>query len=306
MRGSVYYQSAELIKAIFVEGAKKTERIDPTHPNFEKISSFQTATTYRKVWENSFHYFREHWQIKNPELITGDMVSAYMDYKVAYHPSKQYLEKISAAMGKLEIALKHYTLAKYGEASDYDFSIRQTILNETRNLDLVADNYHNRAYQNPELLIESLSNDLHRLAATIQYEGGARIEGVGLIKPDQLQGIRFDSITKTDKGVLTTCEKGGKEGDVLVTLATYNELLEYFKTNKRFKIDRQKYSYDIRNTCECIGITPEGSHALRWNFAKRRMMEYAQAGYTYEQSLQAVSWEMKHNRANITEHYLGG
>jgi hypothetical protein len=36
------------------------------------------------------------------------------------------------------------------------------------------------------------------------------------------------------------------------------------------------------------------------------MIEYSRAGYTYEQSLQAVSWEMKHNRANITEHYLGG
>jgi hypothetical protein len=54
-----------------------------------------------------------------------------------------------------------------------------------------------------------------------------------------------------------------------------------------------------------MSMTPEGSHGLRWNFAKRRIMEYAKAGYTYEQSLQAVSWEMKHNRASITEHYLG-
>jgi len=45
---------------------------------------------------------------------------------------------------------------------------------------------------------------------------------------------------------------------------------------------------------------------LRWNFAKRRMLEYAKAGYSYGQSLQEVSYEMKHNRASITEHYLGG
>ena len=306
MRGSVYYQSAELIKTIFVEGAKKTERIDPTHANYRALASYNTATTYRKVWENSFHYFREHWCIKNPELITGEMIGAYMDYKVSYHPSKQYLEKISAAMGKLEIALKHYTLSKYGEAGEYDFNIRQTILNETRNLELVADNYHNRTYDTPHLLIGSLAESTHRLAATIQYEGGARIEGVGLIKPEQMHGIRFDPITGTDKGVIFTKEKGGKEGDVLVSTTTYNRLLQHFKTNKRFKIDRQKYSYDIRTACERMGMTPEGSHGLRWNFAKRRMMEYAKAGYTYEQSLQAVSWEMKHNRASITEHYLGG
>lgn len=306
MRGSVYYQSAELIKTIFVEGAKKIERVDKTHPHYQCIASYKTATAYREAFNNFFHYLREHWKIKDPILITGEMVASYMEYKSEYHVSKQYLEKISSAMGKLEIALKRYTLSKYFEAGDYDFSIRQKVLDTSRNLKLVADNYHNRTYKSPHLLIESLSNPEHQLAATLQYEGGARIEGVALIKPDQLHGIRFDSITGTDKGVLFTTEKGGKQGDVLVSITTYNRLLHHFKTNQRFKIDRQKYSYDIRASCEKTGITPEGSHGLRWNFAKRRMMEYAKAGYAYEQSLQAVSWEMKHNRASITEHYLGG
>jgi len=305
MRGSVYYQSAELIKTIFAEGAKKTERVDETHPHFQCIASYKTAKAYRDVWENFFHYLREHWKIKDPILITGEMVASYMEYKSEYHVSKQYLEKISSSMGKLEIALKHYTLSKYGEAGEYDFSVRQHVLNTSRDLKLVADNYHNRTYQYPLIVIASLTEPTHRLAATIQYEGGARIEGVGLIKPEQMHGSRFDPITGTDKGVIFTTEKGGKHGDVLVSITTYNRLLQHFKTNKRFKIDRQKYSYDIRAAAEKMGITPEGSHGLRWNFCKRRMMEYAKAGYTYEQSLQAVSWEMKHNRANITEHYLG-
>jgi len=305
MRGSVYYQSANLISILFVEGVKKTERVNKTHPHYQCIASYKTAKAYRDVWENFFHYLREHWKIKDPVLITGEMVASYMEYKAEYHVSKQYLEKISSAMGKLEIALKRYTLSKYGESGEYDFSIRQDVLDTSRDLKLVADNYHNRTYKHPHILIASLSIPEHRLAATMQFEGGARIEGVGLIKPDQLHGIRFDPITNTDKGVIFTKEKGGKEGDVLVSTLTYNRLLHYFKTNKRFKIDRQKYSYDIRATCEQMGMTPEGSHGLRWNFTKRRMMEYAKAGYTYEQSLQAVSWEMKHNRANITEHYLG-
>lgn len=306
MRGSVYYQSAELIKILFVAGAKKTERIDPNHPNFCKISSYGTATTFRAVWDNFFHYLREHWNVKDAEKITGEMIAAYMDYKCEYHVSKQYLEKISSALGKLEIALKHYTKNKYGEAKYYDFSIRQFILNEARNLDLVADNYHNRAYENPELLIESLSEPLHRLAARIQYEGGARLEGVSLIKLEQLQGIKYDAITGSNKAIISTIEKGGKKGDVLVTLETYKLLEEHIQKYKRFKIDRQKYSVDIRETCQNIlNISAEGSHAFRWNFAKRRMMEYARAGYTYEQSLQAVSWEMKHNRAEISQWYLG-
>lgn len=306
MRGSVYYQSAELIKILLVQGAKKTERIDPNHPNYQKIASYGTAKTYRAVWENFFHYLREHWLVKDPEIITGDMVGSYMDYKVSYHPSKQYLEKISASLGALERALKFYTQNKYGAAKEYDFSVRQFILNESRNLDLVADNYHNRAYENPELLIESLSDPLHRLAARIQYEGGARLEGVALIKSDQLEGEQFDKITAQEKFIFASKEKGGRTGLIQISGETYTELFKHIALNKRFKIDRQKYSTDIRETCKKLGIPAECSHGFRWNFAKRRMMEYSRAGYTYEQSLQAVSWEMKHNRANITTVYLGG
>lgn len=305
MRGSVYYQSAELIKILFVAGAKKTERIDSDHPHWNKISSYGTARAYRSIFENFFLYLREHWLVKDPEKITGDMVASYMDYKVSYHPSKQYLEKISASLGALERALKFYTQNKYGVAKEYDFSVRQFILDESRDLDLVADNYHNRAYANPELLIKLLSQPLHRLAARIQYEGGARLEGVALIKSEQLHGIKYDAITSSNKAIIFTKEKGGKEGDVLITLETYELLQEHIQIYNRFKINRQKYSADIRETCKKLGIPPESSHALRWNFAKRRMMEYARAGYSYEQSLQAVSWELKHNRASITTHYLG-
>lgn len=294
-----------MIKSIFAAGSKKTERIDPSHPNFQKISSYGTATTFRAVWENFFHYLREHWNIKDAEKITGEMIASYMDYKSEYHISKQYLEKISSALGKLEIALKNYTKNKYGEERFYDFSIRHFILNESRNLELVVDNYHNRAYEHPERVIESLSNDLFRLVARIQLSGGCRLEGIGLIHMDQLHGIRFDNITATNKGVLFTKEKGGKAGDVLISIDIYEELSNYLSEHKRLKIDRQKYSSDIRETCKKLGIPPEGSHAFRWNFAKHRIMEYARANYTYEQCLQAVSWEMKHNRACITEHYLG-
>jgi hypothetical protein len=306
MRGSTYYQARILLDEVFCVGAKKHERVDPMHPNFEKVGSFSTMNAYKNTWHNFFNYLREHWKIKDVELITGDHVAAYMDYKIGYYPSVKYIQRISASMAKLEIALKKFTLKVYGEERHYDFSIRQTILDESRDLHLVANNYHNRTYDTPHLLIASLNESTHRLAATIQYEGGARIEGVTLIKPDQLHGVRFDSITGIDKGVIFTKEKGGKEGDVLVSLVTYERLLHHFKTNKRFKIDRQKYTYDIRAVAEKMGMKQEGSHGFRWNFCKRRMMEYAKAGYTYEQSLQAVSWEMKHNRASITEHYLGG
>ncbi|MCT7554156.1 site-specific integrase [Aliarcobacter butzleri] len=305
MRGSVYYQSTQLVKQIFQEGAKKQDKINSNHEHYQKVSSYKTMESYRRVWENFFNYLLEHWKIKDFEKIEAQHIEAYMDYKIEYYPSKQYLEKISAALGKLEVALKNFAKNIHKVEKDYDFSIRQAILDQARDLKFVANNYHNRAYDNPKLLIFNLKNSMHQLAAKIQLEGGARIEGVALIKPEQLLGIKTDKVTKTQKGIIFTKEKGGKQGEVLVSVETYTELENYISINSKFKINRQDYYNDIKQATFISKEVSEGSHGLRWNFAKRRMFEHGKAGYSYSDSLQQVSYEMKHNRASITEYYLG-
>ena len=306
MRGSVYYQSSQLVKQIFQEGLKKEDKINPNHEYYKMVSSYKTMESYRRVWNNFFNYLKEYWKIKDFEKIEAQHIEAYMDYKIEYYPSKQYLEKISAALGKLEVALKNFAKNIHKIEKDYDFSIRQAILDQARDLKFVANNYHNRAYNNPELLISNLKNSMHQLAAKIQLEGGARIEGVALIKPEQLLGIKIDKVTQVEKGIIYTKEKGGKQGEVLVSLETYAELENHLSLNLKFKINRQDYYNDIKQAAIISKEVSEGSHGLRWNFAKRRMFEYGKAGYSYSDSLQQVSYEMKHNRASITEHYLGG
>ena len=304
MRGSVYYQSSQLAKQIFEAGAKKENRINPNHEHYQKVASYKTMESYRSIWNNFFNYLLEHWKIKDFEKIESEHVAAYIDYKIEYYPSKQYLEKISATLGKLEIALKLFAKNIYNETREYNFSIRQTLLDEARDLTYVVNNYHNRAYNNPELLIFHLQNSLHKLAAKIQLESGARIEGVALIKSEQLLGTKLDSITNMTKGIIFTKEKGGKVGEVLVSLETYNELQNYLSNNPKFKINRQAYYEDIKQSALISNENPEASHGLRWNFAKRRMFQYAKANYSYVDSLQEVSYETKHNRASITKHYL--
>lgn len=304
MRGSVYYQTAELAKAIFQEGAKKHERIDPEHPYYQCVASYKTMETYRSVWNNFGNYLKEHWGIKDFERILVEHVRAYFEYKIEYYPTRQYAEKLSTALGKLEIALQRYTANKYDKPVPYNFKIRQELLNHARRLELVADGYHNRVYREPETIITNLSTQEHRLAASIQLYGGARSEGVTLIRPTQMTGIRFDEIAGDDVGVIKTKEKGGKEGDVLVPVTVYKELETFFAAHSLFRISYQAYANDIRETCKKLGIKPEGSHGFRWTFAQNRIRQYQKHGFTYEQALQGVSWEMKHHRASISEHYL--
>lgn len=307
MRGSVYYQSAVLTKVIFIEGSKKENRTNPNHAQYQCIASFKTMESYRSVWNNFFNYLKEHFKLKNCELINEEHIKSYIEYKIEYYPSKQYLEKIISALGKLEIALNRYSKEKYDIPIIYDFKIRQELLNNARDLKLVANNYKNRTYLNPYLIIENLNHPNHQLAAAIQLEGGARSEGVTLIKEEQLKGFKIEDISKQSVGIIQTKEKGGKVGDVLVSLQTYKELEDYFIKNdtSTFKIKYQDYLDDIKNACEKLNINYQGSHGFRWTFAQNRVRIYQKHNYTYEQALQGVSWEMKHFRASITEHYLG-
>ena len=154
MRGSVYYQSSQLVKQIFQEGLKKEDKINLDHEHYQFVSSYKTMESYRAIWNNFFNYLLEHWKLKDFEKTEDYHIQAYLDYKVEYYPSKQYLEKISAALGKLEIALKNFAKNIHNIAREYDFSIRQTILDEARDLKYVSNNYHNRAYNNPLFLIK--------------------------------------------------------------------------------------------------------------------------------------------------------
>lgn len=305
MRGSIYYQTAELTKAIFVEGAKKEERVDPTHPNFQCIGSFKTMETFRSVWNNAGLYLKEHWGIKDFEQIDSEHIHAYMAYKIEYYPTKQYLEKISSALGKLETALTRYTTNKYGEPREYDFNIRQQTLNNARALKQVANGYHNRTYKNPQILIESLSNPMHAIAAQSQLSGGCRAEGICLVKIEQMHGYRIDKITGKEAGVIETKEKGGKVGDVLVGIRTYQQIEAIIKKNGKFKINYKAYAEDIRKSCLINQMECFSSHGLRWTYVQRRVREYQSAGYSYEEAIQGTSLEIKHYRPSITEHYLG-
>jgi len=307
MRGSVYYQTSVLVKTIFKEGVKKYDRTDPSDDNYQSIASFNSMDTYRSVWNNFFNYLKEQWKLKNCELITSEHVEAYLEYKIEYYPTRSYAKKLSSAINCLERALNKYSNSKYDNPIVYDFSIRKEILNNARNLGKIANNYVNRAYKNPLDIINSLESNTHKLAASIQLQGGARSEGVTLINYNQLKGYCDDKISGRRIGVITTKEKGGKVGDVLITAVLYSELERYFFDNdkKPFKIIYQKYADDIKKTCKRIGVIPRGSHGLRWTFAQNRVKEYQNNGYSYNQAIQGTSWEMKHFRANITEHYLG-
>jgi len=305
MRGSIYFQTGLLVRYVFAEGAKKVDRIDPMHPHFQCIASFQTMDSYRHIWNNLALYMVEVWGIKDLERLEAIHIQDYCNNKIIAGISKQYAEKINSALGKLEIALQRFNDTTGKVKLIFDFSVRQSVLDEARQRGILVSNYHNRAYSDPIAIINAMDNGVYRLAATIQWESGTRYKGIGVIKYDQLRGLFYDNVTGVRVGVIHNKEKGGNEGDIQVSEETYQALESIIYKDGILRIDYQRYIYSINIACDKVGQPRHGSHGLRWSFVKRRMREYQSYGSTYDQAMQYVSWECKHGRKSITDHYLG-
>lgn len=306
MRGSIYYQTSLLAKAIFDPGLKKENRKNPDHPHWSPVASFQTMETYRRVWNNFGLFMKDELGVNDFQKTEPAHIEGYMLSKIDIAPSKQYMEKISSALGKLEFALSMFTYQLLGIETDYDFAIRHEVLSRIKKKELLYDGYHDRRYNNPQAVIDHLKSPNHMIAAQIQLESGARFEGIGLIKAQQIRNTQTDNITNRHVTTIITKEKGGNTGKILVNSELVEHLqYEMLKSGGTFKIVYNDYLKDIRQACKKLHIVSEGSHGFRWNFAQNRLLQYQNNGYSYNEALQNVSYEMKHRRASISEHYQG-
>lgn len=305
MRGSIYYQTATLTKLIFRPNSLKVQRIDPDHEAYQCISSFETMNSYRQIWNNFGIYLKDVWKISDFEKVESIYIEDYILSKISDGLSKQYLEKISAALSKLEHALNRFSSIHRQSKKTYDFKkTKNLVIAKIKNRSNIEDHIKNRAYADPLTIIQSLDNPLFKIAASIQLEGGARFKGIHKIKPNQLKGHMIDEVTGQQKGILETKEKGGRVGDVYIALNTYDQLNDILQAHHTIRINYHHYNNALKKACSTLNINFTGNHGFRWNFAKRRMIDYQKAGYSYQESMKRVSHEMKHNRPEITNRYL--
>ncbi|NBK98094.1 MAG: hypothetical protein EOM50_08750 [Erysipelotrichia bacterium] len=334
MRGSRKYQCSQIAKVIF---QPELSKIDQKKEG--RIANASTTETYGEVWIEIIDYFFNEEKIKDIQALNSTHIERYMTMKLQTGISIQRAELISSAIGKLEVGLK--MLGTRFENSDkyaeYDFSIRHTILQNAKQSNILRKGsrvkHYTRAYKDPLGLIDALVNPFYKLAAKIQFESGARVSAVEniyrlkRIKPEklvnnhlnsipivsesakhvfveQLQGVKADPYTHKESGFLLTVEKGGKPGLVRLSMKTYEELNDYLDQNGAFKINYNTYLRALEAAAVKTCQRYEASHGLRWNYAQNRIVELQESGYSFHQAEQIVSWEMKHERPSITQHYL--
>lgn len=267
------------------------------------IYSHNTADTYKDIWHQFGNYAKAEMHLKDIEKTSATHIQTYLESRISEGVALATIVKEAAALAKLENALNQYA-EKHEKGNKYNFreAIRETIKEARHELPKAKPH---RAYESPVKIIEGIQDVKHQIAARTQFESGARVHEISLVKPDQLRGIGQDRATGEKCGVIEIKGKGGKIRELCVSPMTYEKISNLIETEGRFLIDKNAYRADLRHACEISTERYSGSHGLRWTYAQDRMESLQSVhGMSYEQSLCEVSRDLGHERPDITEHYL--
>jgi len=259
---------------------------------------------YKDTWHQACNWVKDNLGIRDVENLKGEHVKAFLESRIADGIKYNTFQREAAAMSKFENAMNMYA-DRVGKDTTYNF--REAIQDVRKEAMEVLDrSSETRAYENPTALINEIVNDAYKTAAQVQYEGGARLNEVWRVETNDLRGIRMDEHTGVFRGWLEVEGKGGKEREISVSVETYHAVERVIQENGgNMHFDKNEYREILKDAAELSGQDYTGSHGLRWNFAEERMEELQEhTNMTYEERLQEVSWEMGHERADITEHYL--
>jgi site-specific recombinase XerD len=326
MRGTVNWQINTIFKesGIFRPGESKHEAKESAREALAQqgesatssnvasrtgIYSYRTAEVYKDTWHSLGQFCKDNFGLKDMSRISNEHVQAYLEYKVEQGVSYKTFQRECAAIRKFEVALQSfhdkYAGIKYQlEQRNINFSETIGAVRETAK-EVLNRELCERGYVDAKEVITNIKSESAQLAASVQYEGGARLSEATWIKENQLKGYVVDKISGEEKGVIHLDNtKGGKERDIMVSKETYSNLKAYINQHGEFRISKSSYAKQVADAAQRCGEQVKDTHSFRYNFAQSRYNQYLEAGYTHEQSLQGVSWEMGHERADISLHYL--
>lgn len=313
MRGSVNYQINQIFvqSGIFQPGTSKhTDKISAkdslpkgqqTASNVAQqtnIHSFKYAEDCKDTWHKLGHYARQEHGLKDMTQLSDRHVQSFLEKKIDDVTKYDSWNKIASHVNKLENALRDFT------QKEHDLRHVTDRVRDVAKSELDRSEPPVKGYENPKSVIDNIKNEDAQLTAKLQLEGGCRREEAVQVKNEQLKGLADDPATGGRKGVVElTDTKGGKEREIYISPRTYAQLEERTQ-NDTFKISENSYSKHVQEAAAEAGESQSGTHDFRYNFAAERYNQCVEHGLNNEQALQQTSWELGHERADITLHYL--
>ncbi len=264
----------------------------------DKIHSFGSKENFGRFISDLSNFAKEKgFQNSSIRLdnITFEVFKSYLKEKIEGGITKRTVSNIISLAEKLSIALNKLSLSKNGIESKFA-NQKELIAIKAELRKFAKDNIHlNRAIANniAEKIVNSISNEKVKIAATLQLKVGLRESEATKIKNWQIKGDTVDI-----QG------KGGYHREALINKEIYDKITGYINNKGSFAVSRSTYETHLRAAFEKNGIKYNGTHSLRYTYAQNRFIEKVELGIDNKEALRQVSEEMGHHRPDITLTYL--
>lgn len=332
MHGSVDYQINRIFteSGIFKPGASRHEAKDAGKAalascglsatssrlaSLTLLNSYEYARDCKDTWHRLGHYARESLGLRDMAGLNGEHAEAYLLRRIQDGIHYRTWSKEAAHTGKLENALAVFYERFSLPLPETGFGIRaacqdaelRLLARETLKRGLKPFGY----FEQPAVVLRELGSTPQadaELIARIQWEGGARCREACRITREQLLGGTVDAFTGKERGrIHLTDTKGGKPRTIQISPETY-ALLEARVRYFPLHMSMNSYAALVRRAAKACNEANTGTHAWRYCFARERYRELTaltvRQSLSHEAAIQQISWEMGHQRANITLLYL--
>lgn len=279
-----------------------------------------TRDDYLQVWKELLNDQKAEYGKLDADKITPDDIERFLNEKIERGVARATIQHDASALAKLQKAMND--LAKR-EGRDTRHDWKETLqAARNRAIKELDKDHFDRSYREPKTLIENIQRDDHCLVAKIQLEGGARVHEASKIQAHQLAGIQTTRQGQ-QVGVYCVHGKNGKIRAITVSPATYRELEAFVEAKGQLVVDYDRYRDGLKAAALASGQyqvikikgrtsgQPKtvqdwgGTHGLRYNYAQKSYRQHIEGGMAEKEALSRVSYEMGHNRADITRLYLG-
>lgn len=267
-------------KELYEEGFKTSHEVNSRIG----ITSYESYKKDKSVAMIFTKFCFEEYKIKQLSQIKPEMVVHFIDNAIERDCSKNTCNGYTSGINKFAQALDKLCPTAIPRTETW-YAATQSCKEMINNEAPVLDN-GTRAYNNPDAIINAISEPNLRICAEMQLHYGLR-----LADATKLSDI---------KGNILTVHNSKNGQDIKVTLTDADAQRLQCGVN----VKQSTYRTALQNACAETGQEWNGTHGLRHNFAQNRMSELTEGGMSRSSALATVSEEMGHHRPAITEIYL--
>jgi len=298
-RGSLGYQMMKALQGIFRPGHSRYQ--DKKHGRVDVIRGIRTMRDMCEDAHRFGRYLRARWpEIHEVSQITPAMAQAYIADLVAHGLSRNYLQRVSASLRKVDLACR--------KAGVFPAEGPELLPLNPHRPHRGKDLSQPRAYEPGEVerLLGAIRARDSRMADLLKlmWVAGLRISEACYLRAEDIHAE--EGWISLEANANHT--KGGRPRRVAVQpdhwgfLAAMREVGREQADGHLFS-DRRALVFRacvrVKKTCGELGIECLGTHGFRKAFAAQEYCRAVKAGGSDRQALLAVSHQLGHNRLSV-------